>query len=73
MRYDVNDVWDEWQKELFDKQADVEKKALELYNAKKQKELKIYLTDYTTTWGEKVVDKAWDLGDELWTKYDEKF
>jgi len=24
-------------------------------------------------WGEKVVQKAWDLGDMLWTRYDEKF
>jgi hypothetical protein len=32
-----------------------------------------YLTDYTQLWGNKVVDRAWKLGDELWTKYDEKF
>ena len=24
-------------------------------------------------WGNKVVDRAWELGDFLWTKYDEKF
>jgi len=23
--------------------------------------------------GDRVVDKAWELGDLLWTKYDEKF
>ena len=34
---------------------------------------KEHLTKYTMTWGEKVVDKAWKLGDFLWTKYDEKF
>lgn len=73
MRYDVNKVWDEWQNELFENQADIEKKALELYQSKKQKELKSYLTDYTLMWGEKVVNKAWDLGDDLWTKYDEMF
>jgi dipeptidase len=73
MRYDVNGVWGVWQKELFENQSDVEKKALELFNSKKQKEMKIFLTDYTMMWGEKVVDKAWELGDDLWTKYDEKF
>jgi hypothetical protein len=24
-------------------------------------------------WGEKVVQKAWELVDMLWTRYDEKF
>ena len=28
---------------------------------------------YTIEKGETVVKKAWDLGDFLWTKYDEKF
>jgi len=32
-----------------------------------------YLTGYSNGWGDKVVDKAWELGDFLWTKYDEKF
>ncbi len=73
MRYDVNDVWDVWQAELFENQASFEKKALELYTAKNQKELNSYLTDYTMMWGDKVVNKAWKLGDDLWTNYDEQF
>jgi hypothetical protein len=32
-----------------------------------------YLTGYTHEWGVKVVEKAWELGDYLWTKYDELF
>jgi len=32
-----------------------------------------YLTGYTNDWGKKVVDKAWELGDFMWTKYDELF
>ncbi len=73
MRWDVNKVWDEWQETLFNDQANVEKMALDLYNKKKYKEMKSYLTGYTSDWGEKVVEKAWKLGDELWTKYDEQF
>jgi dipeptidase len=73
MRYDVNDVWDNWQQELFDGQKDFEAKALELYNNGKHLELSETLTGYTLLWGDKVVKKAWDLGDALWTKYDEKF
>jgi len=73
MRYDVNGVWDSWQKELFEGQAAFEEQALELYKRGKKEELKNYLTGYTLEWGEKVVDKAWELGDLLWTRYDEKF
>jgi len=31
------------------------------------------LTGYTNKWGTRVVDKAWELGDFMWTKYDELF
>jgi len=34
---------------------------------------KKHLTGYGIFWGNKVVEKAWELGDLLWTKYDEKF
>jgi dipeptidase len=73
MRHDVNEVWDPWQEELFTHQAAFEEKALELYNAGKKEECRSYLDAYTKQWGEKVVKKAWDLGDLLWTRYDEKF
>ena len=39
----------------------------------KHKKVIEYLTNYTIDWGEKVVKKAWELGDLLWTRYDEKF
>ncbi len=73
MRYDVRAVWDEWQEELFLEQAIFEQEALNMYEANKHEELNKYLTDYTNLWGTRVVDKAWELGDELWTKYDELF
>jgi len=73
MRNDVNAVWDPWQKEMFLKQPEIEAQALHLYNSGKKKEVITLLTDYTKAWGTKVIDKAWDLGDMLWTKYDEQF
>jgi len=73
MRHDVRAVWDPWQQELFDNQAAFEKRALELYTKGKEKQLKKYLTGYTMEWGDKVVGRAWQLGDELWTRYDELF
>jgi dipeptidase len=73
MRYDVNEVWDLWQEELFSGQAAFEEKAMELYKRGRKDELNSYLTGYTMEWGEKVVETAWELGDLLWTRYDEKF
>lgn len=72
MRHDVDNVWKPMQKELFANQNSFEQKALELYK-KDKKEINSYLTDYSMLHGERVVSKAWELGDLLWTLYDEKF
>ena len=72
MRHDVNGVWQPMQKKMFEEQKAVEEKALELLKRDRTK-ARDFLTDYTITWGNRVVEKAWDLGDMLWTKYDEKF
>lgn len=75
MRKDVVEaVWIPWQKELFDNQKDIEAEAKALMDKKNgSKEAIAKLTEYSNMWGQKVVDKAWKLGDFLWTKYDEKF
>ncbi len=72
MRHDVTTVWGPMQQELFANQEQLEKKALELLEKDRNKARK-FLTEYTNEWGKKVVQQAWDLGDFLWTKYDEKF
>lgn len=72
MHKDVDKVWIPWQKKLFEKQEEIDQKALELYKEDPRKAVE-YLTKYTNKWGDKVVERAWQLGDELWTKYDEKF
>jgi dipeptidase len=73
MRHDVDSVWMPWQAELLKNQDIVEKKAMELYHADGPGSAIRFLTGYTMEWGEKVVQKAWDLGDHLWTRYDELF
>lgn len=73
MRNDVEAVWIPWQKEMFQNQKSVDQKALDLYNPQNPLKTIGYLTDYTNEWGNKVLKKAWELGDFLWTKYDEKF
>jgi dipeptidase len=72
MHKDIDTVWGPWQQDLFDKQAEIDKKAQELYNENPEKAVE-FLNNYSNKWGNKVVEKAWDLGDFLWTKYDEKF
>ncbi|MDZ7860065.1 MAG: C69 family dipeptidase [Candidatus Krumholzibacteriota bacterium] len=70
MRHDVRNCWDPVQKKLFADQEEFEKKALMIKNKRRRRE---FLTDYTLRQGKRVVEKAWNLGDLLWTKYDEKF
>ncbi|NIM20312.1 MAG: peptidase C69 [Candidatus Latescibacteria bacterium] len=72
MRHDVTAVWKPLQTELFQNQKAIEDKAQELLKKNRKKAIE-FLTDYNIKWGEKVVERAWKLGDELWTKYDEKF
>ncbi len=73
MHQDVDSVWFPMQQELFASQEAVEKKAMDLYKPGNPKKTIQYLTGYTMEWGEKVVARAWELGDFLWTKYDELF
>jgi len=72
MRYDVAAVWGPMQAELFEKQPEVERQAVELLS-KNRKRARAFLTEYSMEQGERVFRRAWRLGDELWTKYDEKF
>ncbi|MDZ7724963.1 MAG: C69 family dipeptidase [candidate division KSB1 bacterium] len=72
MRHDVREVWDPMQETLLNNQKDVEAKAMNLLKTDPGKAQK-YLTEYGIKWGNKVVEQAWDLGDLLWTRYDEKF
>ncbi|MCK5146526.1 C69 family dipeptidase [bacterium] len=72
MRKDLEATWQPMQIELFQLQENFDARALELY---KEDPLRTreYLTGIASYWGDKVVKQAWDLGDFLWTKYDEKF
>jgi dipeptidase len=72
MRYDVTAVWRPMQDQLFTNQNKIETKAMELMK-KSPEQVRTLLTEYAIEWGDRVVKRAWRLGDELWTKYDEKF
>jgi dipeptidase len=72
MRKDVDAVWQPMQQELFEAQAGLEKEALALLEDDPDR-MRELLTSYCVVQGDRVVARAWKLGDELWTKYDEKF
>ena len=68
-RYDVQNVWKPMQQELFDNQKKFEAVWLKSMSPSPRKTL----TEYSIKQGEKVIEKAIELGDKFWTKYDEKF
>lgn len=72
MRYDVDSVWNPLQKQLIESQSDIDEQALKLYKKNKKKAVE-FLDNYSNEQGIMVMDKAINLGDFLWTKYDEKF
>ena len=72
MRYDVVAVWGPMQSELLRRQNEIERQALGQYRHSPDA-ARHFLTKYSVDWGAKVVNRAWKLGDELWTKYDEQF
>ncbi len=73
MSKDVRNVWDNWQNKLFKNQEKVETNYLNLVKEQNKNVGIKMLTNYSNDWMNKVVEKAWSLGDFLWTKYDEKF
>jgi dipeptidase len=73
MRHDVDAVWLPLQDELIENQQVIEAEALALYQQDSPQGTIELLTGYTYQWGNRVVEKAWELGDFLWTKYDELF
>ncbi len=72
MRHDIDTVWNTYQNKLFENQNAFEAEVVEIYKKDPVKG-RAKLTGYTGKWGNKVVNKAWELGDLLWTKYDELF
>lgn len=72
MRHDVFAVRDPLHEKAFEEQKRIEDEALRLLEEDPQKAID-YLTSYSNEFAEKVVEAYWKLGDDLWTKWDEKF
>jgi len=64
MRKDIEEVWQPMQKEVYHEFMQLEKSLQEL---KGDTERSRIISEFTLKWGDKVVNKAWKLGDFLWT------
>lgn len=72
MTQDVEKVWRGIENNAFNNQAEFEKKVLQAYKRDKAKARKM-LTDYSVKTAEDAVNRYWQLTDELWSKYTNKF
>ncbi|MBN1163940.1 MAG: C69 family dipeptidase [Candidatus Krumholzibacteriota bacterium] len=72
MRHDVAAVRDPIHETLFAEQKRIEDEALRLFSEDPRKAVD-YLTKYSNDWCTTIDRAYWKLGDDLWTKYDEKF
>ena len=66
----VDKAWAPKQKEFITEHYVIEKQAMELINQDKYDEAIQVLTNFTDICGNEAVERAWKLGDELWTKFD---
>lgn len=69
MRKDVDAVFVPLQKKYFDEQKAIDEKCKSL----NKKQIRYFLTKRSIRLGTEVYEKAWETGDNLWNKYDEKF
>jgi len=72
MRVDCEEVWRAFQDRALAEQPEIEAEAVRLHK-RDPKRARAYLTQYTNGFCSEIVDAYWDLGDHLWTKYDEKW
>ncbi|PLX23994.1 MAG: peptidase C69 [Salinivirgaceae bacterium] len=70
MHKDLDAVWNPLQEKYLKELKETDAKASKI---KDKEERRKFLTQYVMDKGNYVVQKAWELGDYLWTKYDEKF
>jgi dipeptidase len=66
----VDQVWGPMQKEYIKEHYVIEQRAMELIKQDRYEEAIQVLTNFTDLCGNEAVERAWKLGDELWTNFD---
>jgi dipeptidase len=72
MIVDIEKVWKEIEEKCFSDQAAIEGEALALHESDPEK-AKQFLTDYCLKIANDAVASYWQLGDDLWSKYTNRF
>jgi len=68
----IEAVWSPIEEKVFADQKKVEAEAMALYK-KNPTEAKAFLTRYSLDLANQAIDAYWQLGDDLWSKYNNKF
>ena len=68
----IREVWEPMEEQYFARQEDVEAEALRLYEEDPAR-AEAFLTEYSHGLAEAAVQRYWDLGDELWTRFNRVF
>jgi dipeptidase len=68
----VDKVRKAFEEEVFQKQKEIEAKALAFYK-KNPKKARKFLTQYSNDWMNRLTKAYWKLGDDLLSKYTGKF
>ena len=69
---DIEQVWRDIEEKLFADQTSIEEQALALYEENPEK-AKEFLTQYCLDVANAAVESYWQLGDDLWSKYTNRF
>jgi len=68
----LREVWEPMEAELFSRQASVEEEALALYQQDPAL-AEEFLTEYSHEMANRAVSSYWDMGDELWVRFNSRF
>jgi dipeptidase len=68
----IQGVWEPMEEEFFSRQGAIEEEALALYQQDPSR-AEAFLTEYSLGLARKTVDRYWQLGDELWVRFNNLF
>jgi dipeptidase len=72
MKGALQEVWEPIEREAFARQAALEEEALQLYRQDPER-AEAFLTQYCHDLAGRTVERYWQLGDELWTRFNLAF
>ena len=68
----IREVWEPIETEAFARQAEVEARALTLFEDDPA-EAEAFLTEYSVGLAARTVERWWELGDQLWVRFNNRF